>query len=213
MLVDAIVLAGGRSSRLGGVPKAALQYRRRSLLEHAINAVGFARSIVVVGDIADAVSPDTLTADVFSADVLTAREEPAFGGPAAGIAAGLSRLRPGGTLSDFTFVLACDMPEVTAAVTALRAALATESDFDGLLATDGAGHPQPLAAVYRTSRLADVVEEQHRLGKVDGSSVFAMIAPLNLLPIAVPPGSTDDVDTWADASRFGITHPEKTEEP
>src|SRR5690606_25779062 len=116
-------------------------------------------------------------------------------------------------MSDFTFVLACDMPRVTAVVTALRQALTVETDFDGLISVDDNQHPQPLAAVYRTPSLARATAEQERLGRLEGSSVFAMIAPLNVIPIAVPPGSTDDVDTWEDASRFGITHPGKTEEP
>lgn len=204
MVIDAIVLAGGRSSRLGGVPKAGLAIRNRTLLDYAVDAVGFARATVIVGEAPDTLPPGTLTA----------REEPPFGGPAAGVATGLARLtQTQGQRSDFTFVLACDMPLVSATTAALREVLAQGIASDGLIAVDADGHPQPLAAVYRTSSLASAATEVSRGGRLDGLSMFRLIASLSLTEISVPPGATDDVDTWEDAARFGITHPGKTEEP
>ena len=84
MLIDALVLAGGRSSRLNSTPKARLRYRGRTLLENTVAAVSGLRSIVVVGD---------ATAQELPAEVLVTREDPAFGGPAAAIGAGLDALR------------------------------------------------------------------------------------------------------------------------
>jgi len=195
---DAIVLAGGRSSRLGEVPKAGLALRQKTLLQHAVDAVGFARATVVVG----------APADIRLAGVLHAREEPPFGGPAAGIAAGLDRLfQLNQQPSDYTFVLACDMPSASVAMAALRAALTTSSGSDGVIAIDDDQHPQPLAAAYRTLSLASATAEQRRLSRLDGLSMFRLIANLNLTGIAVPPGSTDDIDTWEDADRFGIARP------
>ncbi|XVV06848.1 molybdenum cofactor guanylyltransferase [Actinosynnema sp. CA-248983] len=46
---DAVVLAGGRGSRLGGVDKAAVEVGGRTLLDHALDAVRGARRTVVVG--------------------------------------------------------------------------------------------------------------------------------------------------------------------
>lgn len=201
-MIDAIVLAGGRSSRLGGIPKAALEFQSQTLLEHAVATVGFARRTVVVGEPVGALP----------SGVLQAREEPAFGGPAAGVEAGLARLSAAGPPSDFTLVLACDMPTVEAAVAALRHGLPIETGLDGLISVDGNQHPQPLAALYRTASLGRVISEHVQAGELHGSSMFSLIAPLALAPITVPPGSTDDIDTWEDASRFGIIHPEQTEE-
>lgn len=199
MVIDAIVLAGGRSSRLGNVPKAGLAFRNRTLLQHAVDAVGFARATVVVGE------------GDLPAGVVSAREEPPFGGPAAGIAAGLDRLRGfQQTPADFTLVLACDMPSAAAATAALRRALVAGVDSDGLIAVDDAEHPQPLAALYRTAGLASAVAEQG--GQLHGLSVFRLISKLSLTPIAVPSGSTDDVDTWEDAARFAIARPGTLEE-
>ena len=82
MEFDAIILAGGRSSRLGGVPKSGLIYDGATLLERSLRAAGAARRTVVVG-------PDP---GGLPGGVLTCREEPPFAGPAAAIAAGLAAL-------------------------------------------------------------------------------------------------------------------------
>ncbi|WP_313902478.1 NTP transferase domain-containing protein [Arthrobacter sp. KBS0703] len=111
---DAIVLAGGRSSRLGGTPKSALMYDGATLLERSIAAAGGARRIVVVGP-----EPADLPAGI-----LSCREDPPFAGPAAAIAAGLAGLRRARAADEddaaLVLVLACDMPRAADAVGALR---------------------------------------------------------------------------------------------
>lgn len=232
MRIDAIVLAGGRSSRLGGVPKAHLRHGKHTLLEHTIAvAAAHALRVVVVGDVATV--PE---------GILTAREDPPFGGPAAGLAAGddvLVTSAASEDVSDFTLVLACDMPRVEVAVAGMLAAL-TEADedyarltaapgagpspesgdqthvharrqghtsggqFDGVIAVDASQNRQPLAAIYSTKRLRAAIDVKRRAGALDGLSVFSLIGDLALVPVFVPSGSTDDVDTWADAERFGM---------
>ena len=81
--MDALVLAGGRSSRLGSVAKAGLIYEAQTLLERTLDAVAAAGSIVVVG-------PDVRT--TAERPVLQAREDPPFGGPVAAIGAGMDAL-------------------------------------------------------------------------------------------------------------------------
>ena len=91
---DAIVVAGGRGSRLGGADKAAIVVAGRNLLQRARDAVAGADRVTVVG-------PETA------------------GGPVAAVAAGLA-----GGGAAVTVVLACDMPLVTRETVArLRAAL------------------------------------------------------------------------------------------
>ncbi len=46
---DAVILAGGRSSRLGGSPKAGLVIGGQTLLERALQAARGALAMVVVG--------------------------------------------------------------------------------------------------------------------------------------------------------------------
>ncbi|MCS5718101.1 DUF6457 domain-containing protein [Herbiconiux sp. CPCC 205763] len=231
MLFDAMVLAGGKSSRLGGTPKAGLRFRGSSLLASTVaSAVSRgARRVVVVGG-ADALEmagaagvpgvPQTVPGVPFDfgdrAPVIVAREEPPFGGPAAGIAAGfaaLDRSSGGQETSDFVLVLACDLPEIDGGVGALLAAAREHARLDrvdavegadGIVAVDDEGRQQHLLAMYRTSALAAAVDRHRSAGDLDGLPVRRLIAGLNLELAAVPRGSADDVDTWADAARHGI---------
>ncbi|WP_349901791.1 NTP transferase domain-containing protein [Parafrigoribacterium humi] len=200
MLIDALVLAGGRSTRLGSVPKARLSYRTRTLLENTVAALSAVRTTVVVGDV---------TAQSLPAEVLVTREEPAFAGPAAAIGAGLKRLGATGTEpAAVTVVLACDMPGVGAALPLLLdRARETEALRDGLIAVDSAGRLQPLLAAYRTESLTAAVAAQRERGTLEGLSVFHLIRPLDLREIVVPDEASADVDTWADAARWGIENP------
>jgi molybdopterin-guanine dinucleotide biosynthesis protein A len=207
VLIDAIVLAGGRSSRLGSVPKAGLIYQHSTLLDRTLTAVAHLRRTVVVGSV-DAALP---------AHVLLSREDPPFGGPAAGIAAGVATLTQADPApSDFVLVLACDMPEIDTATTTLLARVTSGSTVgDGLISLDQNERLQPLAALYDRAALSAALAEHERAGTLDGLSAFRLISGMKLTPVAVPPGSTDDVDTWEDAARFGIPKPETsaTQEP
>jgi molybdopterin-guanine dinucleotide biosynthesis protein A len=200
VLFDAVILAGGRSSRLGGEPKPALRFRGHSLLEQTVAAADGARTIVVVGE-----DPRV----DFGVVVHFVREDPPFGGPAAGIAAGLHALvQLDGEVSEFTLVLACDMPEVASAVRVLLGYVsASEGASDGVVARDSQGRDQPLAALYRSSALKGIVADLAATGGAAGLSVRSLISRLKLDIVSVPEGSTDDIDTWADAERQGVTRP------
>lgn len=223
MEFDAIVLAGGRSTRLGGVPKALLAVDGATLLERSLQAARGARRIVVVGPAAGSLP----------SDVLACREEPPFAGPAAAIAAGLSALSaaadrgdPGaGRPAPLTLVLACDMPRVAAAVRALLDVAADlPADFpadlpagapgsdeagprDGVVAVSAEGRTQPLVGLYGTAALERAVADAARRNALEGGSVFSLLASLELREVPAPPGSTDDVDTWDDAAALGASTP------
>ncbi len=189
---DAMVLAGGASSRLGSVAKAELVADGATLLERTLAAVSGARRTVVVG-------PEP--SQRLPAGVLLAREDPAFGGPASAIAAGLAMLAAGGGSSDVTLVLACDMPNIGLAVPRLVRGLGDNPEQDGVIAVE-ADRLQWLASGFRTARLASAIGA--RGGALDGMPVVRLLDGLNLVPIDVPPGSTADVDTWDDARRLGV---------
>lgn len=200
MLIDALILAGGRSSRLDSVPKARLSYREHTLLENTVTAASGLRSTVVVGD---------TSAQELPAEVLVTREEPAFGGPAAAIGAGLDCLLTAHPAhSDVTVVLACDLPNVEAAVPLLLRELhSTDLASDGLIAVDSAHRRQPLLAAYRTRSLLAALTLQRETESLDGLSVFQLIRALTLRELALPDDAAGDVDTWADAARWGIERP------
>ncbi len=194
MIIDAIVLAGGRASRLDGASKAELVVGGRSLLSLALDAAAGSRDIVVVG-----------TPPAVPSGVLVTRESPAFAGPAAAIAAGLEALSTN-PLADFVLVLACDVPQSAAAVRTLLARL-TDGPH-GVIAVDSEGRRQPLLGVYRAESLASAVRE--RGSDIQNLSVRALLSALELGDVPVPPGSTDDIDTWTDAARFGLSPPSVT---
>ena len=211
---DTLILAGGRSSRLGGSPKSELVYDGGTLLERTIHAASGARHIVVVGPV-----PGGLPAGVHSC-----REDPPFAGPAAAIAAGLAELdtlrrpRPGEAAASagtapFTLVLACDMPHADVAVPVLHEALVSTGFentgaalrvSDGVMAVSPEGRRQPLAGFYRTAALQAAVDDAAARNQLNHGSVFALLARLDLMAVTVPAGSTDDVDTWDDAAALGV---------
>ena len=201
MEFDALILAGGRSSRLGGAPKSQLMYDGVTLLSRSLAACAGAASVVVVG-------PDPVG---LPAGVLTCREEPAFAGPAAAIAAGLVALdRARGPLrASITLILACDMPKAGQAVAALRSVLAHEGlespESEGLMSASLDGRKQPLAGFYSTAALHRAAGEMERSGGLTGASVFALLARLDVRTVTVPAGATDDVDTWDDAAALGVS--------
>lgn len=137
MIFDAIVLAGGRSRRLGEVAKARLHLDGRTLLQHTVDAVAGAASIVVVGPAPTESLPER---------VLFAREDPPFGGPAAAVAAGLDALP---SPADLVMVLACDMPAVDVAVAALIKSLSRATSPDR--AGEGMDAPASPTGTTRTA--------------------------------------------------------------
>lgn len=205
---DAVILAGGRSSRLGGVPKSQLMYDGETLLARALGAAAGAAKTVVVG-------PDP---GGLPAGVLACREDPPFSGPASAIAAGLGTLAAdrSGTPSPLTLILACDMPHSAAAVQVLRSSMDvpaarfnTASIGEGAMAVTPEGRKQPLAGLYRTDSLLRAVGEARLRDGLRDASVFSLLARLDVRLVTVPSGSTDDVDTWDDAAALGVFNREQ----
>lgn len=223
LVYDAIILAGGRASRLGGVQKAAVEIGGRALLDIALEASAGAKRIVVVG-------PDELRRDPRGEDaasVRLVREEPPFGGPVAGIAAGLAALEdpsatdaaadgsrdgrfatsstsstsgPGGRGADWVLVLACDLPSAPQAVqrlTTVASELAATDDGgpDGVCLVDTDGRAQWLAGIYRRTSLSRGLDGLE--GAVHGASVRRLVGQLELRQVA-DDGTALDVDTWQD---------------
>ncbi|MFJ4222256.1 molybdenum cofactor guanylyltransferase [Curtobacterium luteum] len=182
---DAVLLAGGRATRLGGVDKTALGAPGRTLLERAVAAATGAERLVVVG------LRDTARAP---ADAVLVREEPPFGGPVSGLAAALRAIPAS---APTTLVLACDLVRPAEAVAVLRAG--TTPGPDGWIAVDDDGRRQPLLACYRSAPLRAAVDA---LDEVDGASLRRLTAPLDLVEVPVPSALCADVDTPEAAGRL-----------
>ena len=133
-----IVLAGGRSTRMGR-PKAALEWHGSTLLRHVVGLVGrgVAGPVVVVRAPGQALP--SLPAGV--AVVEDAREGR---GPLEGLAAGLAAID-----AEAAFVSSTDSPLLHPAFVR-RVLRALDDDVDVALPR-ARGYPQPLAAAYRSS--------------------------------------------------------------
>jgi len=186
-LHDAVLLAGGRASRIGGADKTALVADGLALSDHAVAAAAGARTVVLVG------LRDGRTAP---ARVVHTREDPPFGGPVAGIAAGLEAVAEP---APWTLVLACDLVRPEAGVAQLLDATDDVGvDADGLVAVDEDGRRQPLLALYRSDALRAAVRV---LGDPDGAAVRSLTADLRLVEVPLPAAHCADVDEPADAAR------------
>lgn len=211
MLVDAIILTGGRSSRLDSISKSEFVVEESTLLRRTLNSAADARRVVVVGH-----EPSTTLAD----GVVLVREEPPFSGPVAAIAAGVVALQTSAkkssdAVSDALLVLACDMPHIIRAVPTLLAAFEAASTVDGVIAIDEGGRRQPLAAVYRTRALVAALEAAsdptREADPLAGLAMFRLLDHMNLTEVMVAAGATADVDTWDDAVRLGASPPADAE--
>jgi molybdopterin-guanine dinucleotide biosynthesis protein A len=170
---DAIVLAGGRATRLGGASKADLVVGGRTLLDVSLDAVSGASRVVVVGD-------------VDAPGAVVVQESPRFAGPAAAIGAGLAEVD-----AEWVLLVACDHPHVAEAVAPLLEARAG----DGAVAVDSNGRRQHLLCVASTAALRAAVAAQPTLTDL---AVHRLLAPLDLAEISLPARATRDVDTWHD---------------
>lgn len=191
--IDAVILAGGRATRLGGVSKPDLMVGGRRLLSTAIAAARAAGCdrIVVVGP-----------RDLAAPGCLRAQEDPPFGGPVAALAAGLAAL--GGRGSPDLLVLACDMPDADAAVARLVAARRAHPDADGVALVDASGRTQWLAAISSRSVLEHALDamaapEGDRTS-LHGAAMRRLVASVDLVAVD-DGGSTHDIDTWGDLAR------------
>ena len=191
----AIVLAGGRGARLGGVHKPGLVVGGRSLLERVLAAIPDAAPLVVVGP-PQPVPPGTVLI----------REEPAGSGPVAALAAGVALLPPEvGQVA----VLAADLPFLTAdVIVTLRAACpfdaspwptadpvpaaadpapGTANPPAGAVLVDSDGRDQYLAGVWQAAALRRAIAE---FGDPAGGSMRRLLGDLNVVRIGVEVGAT-----------------------
>jgi molybdopterin-guanine dinucleotide biosynthesis protein A len=173
---DALVLAGGGSTRFGGVDKAMLVLDGSTLLDRVLTATDDATSTVVVGPVRTTCRPVEWTV-----------EDPPSGGPVAGIAAGLAH----GT-APVVVVLSCDLPwltkdDITHLITGL-------GDHDGHGLRDTDGREQHLATVYRRTALTEAITQ---VGDPRDKSVRRTLAALDLT-WSEPTRAGRDVDTWSD---------------
>jgi molybdopterin-guanine dinucleotide biosynthesis protein A len=163
----AIVLTGGRSTRLGQ-DKATAVVAGRRMVDRVVAQIPVEVPVVLVG-------PDPGVAR----PVVVTREEPAGGGPAAAVAAGLRHVR-----TEAAAVLAADMPFAVPVVMSLLPRLGAA---EAVVPMAG-GQPQSLCAVYSTAAL-------RRVRVTPGTSMRQVLAQLDVDFVQRDPGDLVDIDT------------------
>lgn len=178
----AILLAGGRGSRMGGVHKPLLDVGGMTLLDAAICAVREAECDPVVG-----VGDPAIALSALASAIIWVREDPPFGGPAAAIVAALPLVD-----APLTFVLACDLPRVGDAVRLLRG---TSMAGDGLC-LGASGQRQWLTGLYRSDALRAAARALPDAGR--DASVRSLLGGLAITSVAASDELAADIDTWDD---------------
>lgn len=187
--ISAILLAGGRATRLSGQPKPFVTVGGRTLFDIAVSAVtaAGAEQIHAVGEPPagiDLPSPESVT---------WMREDPPFTGPAAAIVSALESP----IQSEWTIVLACDLPRAEAALALLRDALVLlPSDSDGVCLGDSTSRPQWLTGIYRTSALHRAAASLPDQGR--HAPVRHLLDDLAVTVLATDDATARDIDTWQD---------------
>jgi molybdopterin-guanine dinucleotide biosynthesis protein A len=172
---DGIVLAGGRSERMGA-DKALIKLEGRTFLERTLDALAPARSVVVVGPPKDT-----------TRSVVWTREEPPGSGPVAGIAAALEFVT-----APAVVVLPVDLPGINGASVAR---LVEAMHRDGSALVDDDGSRQLPAGAYRTDALREAVLNAGRLAGVPLRSLVGRLQLVEVSdPLAVDCDTPQDVE-------------------
>ena len=178
MEYDAVILAGGRARRFGGIDKMLIEIGGEPLLGTAIAAASGARSAVVVG-------PERAG----FAGASWVQEDPPHSGPVHALAAGLAL-----GSAPLVAVVAADLPFVTTDVVERLAAAV--GDTDGAVAVDGSARDQYLLAVYRRRALEAAIGG---LASSIGAPLRTTVQSLRLVRLREDSAS-NDCDTPDDVS-------------
>ena len=148
--IEAFILIGGRSSRLG-TDKAFVELGGRTLAQRAVENVRRGLSperITMVAGSSTQFAIEAITADTpFIFDLLEGR------GPIGGLHAALSYAS-----TPWIFVLACDYPFVSSELIALLAEN-VDDEYGAVVPEQDDGRLQPLCAFYKVETARAIVEE------------------------------------------------------
>jgi molybdopterin-guanine dinucleotide biosynthesis protein A len=178
-----VVLAGGRGSRLGGREKGEIRLQGRRLID------------IVVGAALETGSEKVIIAgDVEAEGAVSIREEPPFGGPAAGLAAALPHLE-----SEWILLLACDLPHARLLCHLLFESFReVDPETDGLVALHE-NRVQWLAGLYRRRSIEAALA---RFGEAADASMKDLFGPMMLREVQDPEGLSRDIDTPAELEEW-----------
>lgn len=192
--VHAVVLTGGRSSRMGGRHKPGILVGGRSVIDRTLTALWSAlpsAEVVIAGS-------DVGLSPNFRQQVTVVREDPPFSGPLAGVAAAMKVIPP----SDGTVILlGGDLPFLSPdTMTKLADAVAAGAPVSSCL--DATGHLQYLCSSWHQNALRSQFEQIADVTDVPLRALFAGLTPEL---IDCDPNELRDIDTPEDLARAVTT--------
>src|SRR5262245_4799679 len=171
--VSGVILAGGKSRRMGGSPKALLPFGGRPLIEHIAETLRSVLSDCLVV---------TNTPELYeSLDLPMVGDVFPESGSLGGIYTGLRAVS-----GDAALCVACDMPFLSPRLIAYLAGRSAEAD---VVVPDAGGELQTLHAVYRKTCLP-VMEQRLHAGRLKITGIFD-----DVRVVRVP---VDDIERFAD---------------
>ncbi|GAA4524730.1 MULTISPECIES: molybdenum cofactor guanylyltransferase [Nonomuraea] len=170
---DAVILAGGRAERLGGVDKPGLEVGGTPMVGNVAAAAREAGRVVIVGP------ARAIPGAVF------VREDPPGAGPVPALRAGLAEVT-----APWVVLLAGDLPFL--APSHLSTLLAHTGAGRGAVAVDGEGREQWLLGVWEAAGLREA------LAAYEGRSLRGLLAPLVGRRVPLPRQAWFDCDTRDD---------------
>jgi len=191
-MFDAVILAGGLATRLGGGDKPGMIVGGQTLVAVAVAAAADAAVVTVVGP-----PRPGLRRPPPGGVLRSVRDDPPGCGPLPALRRGMAEVS-----APWVAVLAADLPFVCANV--VRALLVTAAGGAaghttplGAVLVDEAGEPQWLVGCWLTDTL------RAALSAYRGSSLHGLLRPLRPAEVAVPVGAGEpppwlDCDTTAD---------------
>ena len=187
------VLAGGKSSRMGGGPrndKAFLEFGGQTLLDRAVEVMGtVCERVAIVGDPAKFANYGSSKCESVVPDIFPGC------GPLAGIHAALVH-----SSADLNLMLAVDMPFVYRDLLAFLFARAEESDAFVTVPRSDKGL-QPLCAVYRRD-FSTVAEQVLRAGNYKIDATFSSVS------VRVIEGGELEAAGFSEQSFFNVNTPQ-----
>ncbi|MEM7210145.1 MAG: molybdenum cofactor guanylyltransferase MobA [Pseudomonadota bacterium] len=144
--VTALILAGGRATRMGGIDKGLVELSGLPLAQRVLNLLQHQ-----VGDVLISANRNRDVYAAMGAKTVSDFVEN-FAGPLAGMAAGIKAAQ-----TKYLFVCPCDSPFIGNDIVARLHARMLETNAEIVVAHDGQ-RPQPVFALMRCSLLASMVD-------------------------------------------------------